>query len=75
MRRYYGKKELQAIAQEMGIDLTYTHQEIIEAWCRQLMGILQALWDRGNKNEAELEKYSAIGKRSYIDEDARIKPE
>ena len=63
VRRNYGKEELQKIAQEMEIELTYTHQEIIEGWCGRPKGMLQILWERGHINEAELAKYSGDGKK------------
>ena len=75
VRRYYGKEELQKIAQEMGIELTYNHQEVIEGWCGRPKGMLQVLWERGHINEAELDKYSGDGKKIYKDDEGKIKPQ
>ncbi len=63
VKRCYRKSEVQEIAQEKGIELTYVHQDITEGWCSRAKGMLQVLWERGYINEQELDKYSGDGKK------------
>ena len=75
VRKYYSREEIDELAQNYKIDLTYDQQHVIEGWIGKPKGLLQVLWERGWINTEELDRYSGDGKSCQKDEFGKVKKE
>ena len=75
VRGYYSRVELEKIAQEKHISLTYNHHVREEGWINKPKGLLQVLWERGYIDENKIGEYSEKGKKKHLDENGNVKKE
>ena len=75
VRGYTLKEELERLAIEHEVELSYELEEVEEGWCRKPKGLLQVLWERGWINKENVSKYSLKGNEFQKDSDGKILPE
>ena len=73
IRGHLSKDELERIAKEKNIALTYEYNIKKEGWMGKPKGLLQILWERGFVDEKNVSLYSLKGKKYQLDEDGNLK--
>ena len=73
IKGHLSKDELERIANEKKIELTYEFCVKKEGWMGKPKGLLQILWERGFIDEQNVHLYSLKGKRSQIDNKGKLK--
>ena len=72
VRGYASKEELEQLAIEHEVELTYEYEEVEEGWCRKPKGLLQVLWERDYIDEQNASNYSLKGNACQLDEDGQV---
>ena len=75
VRGHYNKNELDRLANDCGICLTYEFYCKDEGWLYKPKGSLQILYERGFIDERNLSKYSNQGKTNQLDGQGNVKAE
>ena len=75
IRGHLSKDELERIAKEKNIALTYEFSVKKEGWMGKPKGLLQILWERGFIDENNLHLYSLKGKKKQLDDNGKLQKE